>query len=445
MTVAVETLEKLERKITLSLPAEKIKKEVEQRLRRLAREVKMDGFRPGKVPLSVVNQRYGQSVYYEVVNDEVGEVFYQQTEEAKLRVAGRPRILDKEAEEGAPPAEGQLQFDAIFEVYPDVTVPEFSGLEIEKLHSDVDEAAVDKTIDILRKQRGTFAQRSMEVAATAGDRVSVDFEGKIDGDPFEGGKAEGFQFILGEGQMLAEFEAAVLGMKIGESKTFPVHFPEDYHGAEVAGKEADFLLTLNKLEARNLPALDVEFIKTLGVEPPTEEALRADIRTNLAREVEARLRSMNKTKALEALVSKAEFELPKSLVAEVAERERSRIIASLAERGFKDVEPSMIPDSMVLPKSEHSVKSALLFSELVKQKGIKVQPEQVSQYIESIAASYEKPIDIIKWYGADRKRMAEIEGVVLENNVTELILSEAKVLEKNIPFDELMAQTMTQA
>ena len=222
MAVTVETLEKLERKITLTLPRGVIQSEVDSRLKRLARTVKMDGFRPGKVPMNVVAQRYGYSVHYEVMNDKVGEAFSNAANEAKLRVAGQPRITESEA---AP--DGEMAFDAVFEVFPDVRIADLGDAEVEKLSASVGDAAIDKTLDILRKQRRTFAQRAMDAAAQTGDRVGVDFEGKIDGETFPGGKAEDFQFIVGDGQMLKEFEEAVQGMKSGESKTFQLAFPAD--------------------------------------------------------------------------------------------------------------------------------------------------------------------------------------------------------------------------
>ncbi len=225
MAVNVETLEKLERKMTLTLPVDTIQSEVDARLRKLARTVKMDGFRPGKVPLSVVARQYGYSVQYEVMNDKVGEAFFNAANEAKLRVAGQPTITEKE---GAP--EGQVSFDAVFEVFPEVKIGELAGAEVEKVTADVSDEAIDRTLEILRKQRRSFAQRAKDAPAEDGDRVTVDFAGKIDGEPFEGGKADDFQFVVAEGQMLKEFEDAVRGMKVGESKTFPLAFPEDYHG-----------------------------------------------------------------------------------------------------------------------------------------------------------------------------------------------------------------------
>src|SRR6476620_10957256 len=322
MAVTVETLEKLERKMTLTLPVNTIQSEVDTRLKRLARTVKMDGFRRGKVLMNVVAQRYGYSVHYEVMNDKVGEAFSVAANEAKLRVAGQPRISEKE---GSP--EGELAFDAVFEVYPDVKIADLSGATVEKVTAEVSDAAIDKTLDILRKQRRTFAQRAQDAAAQDGDRVTVDFEGKIDGETFQGGKAEDFQFIVGEGQMLKEFEEAVRGMKSGESKTFPLGLPEDYHGKDVAGKQADFLVTVKKIEAANLPAVDEAFAKSLGIAEGTVEGLRADIRKNLEREVKFRLLSRNKQAALDALVAKSELDLPKSIV----QNEVDRLVESQRE------------------------------------------------------------------------------------------------------------------
>ena len=280
MSVQVETLEKLERRITLTLPTDTIASEVESRLKRLARTVKADGFRPGKVPMSVVAQRYGYSVHYEVMNDKVGEQFNAAVNEAKLRVAGAPRITEKD---GAP--EGQVAFDATFEVYPEVKIGDLAGAEVERVSTEVTDAAIDKTLDILRKQRRTFQQRAAADGAAEGDRVTIDFEGKIDGVPFEGGKAEAFQFIIGEGQMLEQFDQAVRGMKAGESKTFPLQFPADYHGKDVAGKEADFLVTLKKVEAQHLrggaPALgDDALVPSVGAEPVAHDLLARAVAQN---------------------------------------------------------------------------------------------------------------------------------------------------------------------
>jgi len=436
MTVTVETLEKLERKITLTVPVTSIQSEVDVRLKKLARTVKMDGFRPGKVPMNVVAQRYGYSVQYEVLNDKVGEAFAEAANQAKVRVAGQPRISEKE---GAP--EGQLTFDAIFEVYPDVKLGDLAQTEVEKVTAEVSDAAIDKTIDILRKQRRTFAQRAADAAAQDGDRATIDFEGKIDGEPFAGGKAEAFQFILGDGQMLKEFEDAVRGMKTGESKTFPLAFPADYHGQDVAGKTADFLVTVQKLEAANLPEVDDALAKSLGIADATVAGLRADIRKNLEREVKFRLLARNKQAAMEALVAKAELDLPQSIIQSEVDRLKDGARADLKQRGIKDADKAPLPDDIFRPQAEQRVRLGLVVAEVVRTHELHAKPEQIRTHIEELAASYERPEDVVRWYYGDNQRLAEVEAVVIESNVAEFVLGKAKVSEKTVSFEELMGQS----
>ncbi len=435
MAVTVETLEKLERKITLSLPLAAIQTEVEARLKKVARTVKMDGFRPGKVPMNVVAQRYGYSVQYEVLNDKVGEAFAQAVAETGLRVAGQPRISEKE---GA--AEGHADFEAVFEVFPEVKIGDLASAAVEKLTAEVDDAAIEKTLDILRKQRRTFAQRAADEAAVDGDRVTVDFEGKIDGEAFAGGKAEGFQFLVGEGQMLKEFEDAVRGMKAGESKTFPLAFPEDYHGKDVAGKTADFLVTVSKLEAAHLPEVNEALVKSLGIADGSVEALRADIKKNLEREVKFRLQARNKQAVMDALVSVAELDLPKASVQAEVARLMEGARADLKQRGIKDADKAEIPEDIFLPQAERRVRLGLVVAELVKTNKLEATPEQLKAHVDELAASYEKPEEVVRWYFGDRQRLAEVEAVVIENNVTEFVLGKAKVSDKAVSFEELMGQ-----
>lgn len=435
MAVTVETLEKLERKIVLTLPTSVIATEVDARLKKLARTVKMDGFRPGKVPMNVVAQRYGYSVHYEVMNDKVGEAFAVAANEAKLRVAGQPKISENET---AP--EGTMSFDAVFEVFPDVKIADLATAEVEKLTAEVSDPAIDKTLDILRKQRRTFAQRAIDAPAQDGDRVTVDFEGKIDGEVFSGGKAEDYQFIVGDGQMLKEFEDATRGMKSGESKTFPLAFPAEYHGKDVAGKTADFMLTIKKIEAAHLPEVNDALAKSLGIADASVAGLRADIKKNLDREVKARLLARNKQAVMDALVAKAELDLPKASVQAELERMIAGARADLKQRGIKDSDNTPIPEDIFRPQAERRVRLGLVVAELVRANDLHAQSEQVSSHIEELAASYEKPMDVIRWYGSDKNRMAEVEAIVIENNVTNFVLSKAKVTEKETSFDELMAQ-----
>jgi trigger factor len=435
MAVAVETLEKLERKMTLSLPMGVIQSEVSTRLKKLARTVKMDGFRPGKVPMNVVAQRYGYSVQYEVMNDKVGEAFFNAANEAKLRVVGQPKINEK-----ANTAEGELAFEAVFEVFPEVKIGDLSTAEVERVSTDVSESAIQKTLDILRKQRRTFSQRPHDAAAQDGDRLTVDFEGKIDGEAFQGGKADDFQFILGDGQMLKEFEEASRGMKTGESKTFPLAFPADYHGKDVAGKTADFLVTVKKIEAAHLPEVNEALAKSLGIEDATVEGLQADIKKNLEREVKFRLLARNKNAAMEALVAKAELDLPNASVQSEIQRLLEGARADLKQRGIKDADKVTIPEDVFRPQAERRVRLGLVVAELVRSNTLQATMDQIKSHVQELASSYEKPADVERWYFSDNQRLAEVEAIVLENNVTEFVMSKAKITDKSVSFDELMAQ-----
>ncbi|MFM9879664.1 MAG: trigger factor [Burkholderiaceae bacterium] len=439
MAVTVETLEKLERKITLSLPVGVIQNEVNTRLKKLARTVKMDGFRPGKVPMQVVAQRYGYSVHYEVMNDKVGEAFAQAANGANLRVVGTPRIS-----ESAASPEGQMAFDAIFEVYPEVKIGDLTTLEIEKLSAEVDDAAITKTLDILLKQRRTFGQRPQDAAAQDTDQVTVDFEGKIDGEPFDGGKAQDFQFVVGEGQMLAQFEDATRGMKLGERKTFQVAFPPDYNGKEVAGKTADFMVTVKKIEAAHLPELNDALAKSLGIAEGTVDALKADIRKNLEREVGFRMLARHKDAVLGALAEKAELDLPKASVQAEVTRMIENARADLKQRGIKDADKAPIPPDVFQPQAERRVRLGLVVAELVRTHALQATAEQIKAHVEQLAASYEKPADVVKWYYSDNQRMADVEAVVIEKNVTEFVLSKAQTRIKTLSFDELMGQARPQ-
>ena len=409
--------------------------EVEQRLKKLSRTVKADGFRPGKVPMSFVAQRYGSSVQYEVITDKLGEAFAQAASEAQLRVAGTPRLSQKD---GA--AQGEIAFDATFEVYPEIKMGDLSAIEVDRVTSEVTEEAVDRTVEILRKQRRTFAQRAQDAAAQDGDRATIDFEGKIDGEVFSGGKAEDFQFILGDGQMLKEFEDAVRGMKSGESKTFPLAFPADYHGQDVAGKTADFLVTVKKIEAAHLPEVNEALAKSLGIADASVEGLRADIRKNLEREVKFRLLARNKQAAMDALVAKAELDLPQSIVQNEIERLKEGARADLKQRGVKDADKAPIPDDIFRPQAEQRVRLGLVVAEVVRGNTLHAKPEQIQAHIQELASSYERPDDVVRWYNSDNQRMAEVEAVVIESNVSDFVLAQAKVVEKAISFEELMGQ-----
>lgn len=433
MAVNVETLEKLERRITLTLPSAQISSEVESRLRKLSRTVKAAGFRPGKVPMSVVTQRYGYSVHYEVMNDHVGRAFSDAASEAKLRVAGAPRIEQKNDAH-----EGQIAFDATFEVYPEVQIGDLSSAEIDSVSAEVTEEAVDRTIEILRKQRRTFGQRPAGDGAQEGDRATIDFEGKIDGEAFAGGKADGFQFVIGEGQMLEQFDKAVRGMKVGESKTFALQFPDDYHGKDVAGKEADFRVTVTKVEAQKLPEVDEGFAKTLGIAEASVQGLRDSVKSNLQREVRMRVLARNKAAAMEALLAQSTLDLPKALVNNEVERLLASAREDMKGRGIKDAEKVTLPQELFQAQAERRVRLGLVVAELVRVNNLQAKPDQLQAHIEEMSQSYEKPSEVVRWYLSDRNRMAEVEALVIEKNVTDFVLAQAKVTAKTLAFDELM-------
>lgn len=434
MTINVENLEKLERRITLNLPSQEVQNEVKSRLQKLAKDVKADGFRPGKVPMAFVEQRYGDSVQYEVLNEKLGQAFAQAVKQADLRVAGNPRISPKNAS-----GENELTFDATFEVYPDIQLPDLSQFKLEKISCQVTEDAVDKTIDFLRKQRRTFVTRSDAEIAEVGDRVTIDFSGKIDGELFHGGQASDFQFIVGEGQMLEQFDQAVRGMKLGDNKTFPLQFPDNYHGKEVAGKEADFLVTMKKIEAAQLPELTQEFAAAMGAQGGTIEGLRSDARKNLEKEVGFRVLRTNKAAVMDVLGQSSTFDLPQSLVEQETQRLIENARQDLKQRGVKDVDSVPLPLELIQPEAQKRVRLGLILGELVQAYQLNAKPEQLQDHIQQIASSYDNPAEVVGWYLGDRQRMAEVESMVLESNVTNFVMSKAEVTDKVVSFDELMS------
>lgn len=443
MATAVENLGKLERRLTLSFPLSDVRTEVEKRLKQQAKTARAPGFRPGKVPLKMVAAQYGYQIESDVLNDKVGQAFNDAANEAQLRVAGMPKIEPKQE---AP--EGMLAFDATFEVYPEVVLPALDGIEVETVKTDVSDTEIDKTIDILRKQRVHFHTKGEagehgdggEAVAANGDRVTVDFVGKIDGVEFEGGKAEDYPFVLGEGRMLPEFEAATVGLKVGESKTFPLPFPEDYHGKDVAGKTAEFTITLKKLEWAHMPEVDAEFAKSLGIEDGSVEKMREDIKVNLEREVGARIKARNKEAVMDALVKHTDLDVPKVMVEQDSQRLAEQTRQDMAQRGM-DVKSLPFPADLFATKAERRVRLGLILSQLVQDNNLQATQEQVKAQIEDFAQSYEDPKEVLKYYYSDRRRLGEVEALVLEENVVNYVLGKAKVTSKDIAFDELMGST----
>ena len=440
MATAVETLGKLERRLTISFPVADVRTEVEKRLKQQAKTAKAPGFRPGKVPLKMVAAQYGYQIESDVLNDKVGRAFNEAAVANELRVAGFPKI---EPKDDAP--EGVLEFNATFEVYPEVVIGDLATVEVETVVTEVSDTEIDKTIDILRKQRVHYHTKGEqgehgtggEPVAAEGDRVTVDFVGTLDGVEFDGGKAEGYAFVLGEGRMLPEFEAATIGLKVGEAKTFPLAFPEDYHGKDVAGKTAEFTITLKALEWAHMPAVDTEFAQSLGIEDGSIEKMREDIKVNLEREVRARVKARNKEAVMDALVKATELDVPTVMVEQDSERLAEMTRQDMAQRGM-DVAKLPFPSEMFKDKAERRVRLGLILSQLVADNDLQATQDQVKAQIEDFSQSYEDPKEVLKYYFSDRRRLGEVEALVLEENVVNYVLGKAKVSNKTVAFDELM-------
>ena len=426
----VETLGTLERRVSMSLPAADIEREVDTRLKKLARNVKMPGFRPGKVPLKLIAQTYGPQVRSEVLSDAVQKAFSEVVKEANLKVAGFPRIEKKDG------ADAQaLEFSATFEIYPEVKTADLAGVTIERPQVTVDDAAVEKTIGILRKQRTRFVR--VERPAQAQDRLTVDFSGTIDGAAFAGGKGENLVFTLGEGRMLPEFDAAAQGMRPGETKSFELTFPADYHGKEVAGKRASFELTLKSVEEPQLPEVDGEFAKSLGIADGDIPKMRTEIRANVERETNKRIEARLKAQVLQALLDRTPLELPKSLVQMEAQQLVERAAADLQARGLK---PGQIPldPTAFEATAQRRVALGLIIGELARAEKLQPKPAEVRAVVEQEAATYESPAEVVKWFYMQPQRLSEMEGVALEANVVKWVLGKATVVDKPVAFDELM-------
>jgi trigger factor len=431
MAVNVEQLSALERRVSMSVPVQEVDRQVDDRLKKLARNVKMSGFRPGKVPMKMVVQQYGPQVRSEVLGDAVQKAFTDVVNESKLKVAGQPRIEKKEG----PADAAQFEFSATFEVYPEVRVGDVSGKSIERPQVTVDDGAVERTLEILRKQRVTYAAAAR--ASREGDRITVDFEGRIGGETFPGGKAAAFPFVLGEKRMLPEFEKNALGLNAGDSRSFDITFPGDYHGKDVAGKTATFTIEVKQVEEPKLPALDGEFAKQMGVADGDLAKMRADVRANVEREVKKRVEARLKAQALQVLLESAPLELPKSLVQMETRHLVEQAAAELQAKGLKLEQLPFDPQAFEA-NAKRRVALGLIIGELARAEKLQPKPAEVRALIEAESQSYEHPAEVVKWFYMQPQRLSEMEGLALESNVVSWVLSKVKVEDKPVPFDQLM-------
>jgi trigger factor len=420
----------LERNILLSLPAVEIESEISKRLKHIARTAKMPGFRPGKVPFTMVANQYGFKVRQEVMSDSVQKIFADEVEKQQLRVAGYPSFAPANSGQAA----DKFEFTATFEIYPEVTMGSLEGKPLDRLHADVSDKDVDNTIITLQKQRATYDKADR--AAQKGDFLVVDFTGKLDGEPFKGGQAENFGMVLGEGRMLPDFEAALMGMSSGEEKTFNLTFPTDYQ-AELASKTVQFTATVKVVNAPVYPPVDAAFAQSLGVTDGDIAKMRREIKTNLERELKKRVQSKTKDQVMDALVSVAQLDLPRSLVDMEVGRLQEQAVQDLQSRGMttKDLQ---LPPELFVERAEKRVKLGLILGEVVKQNNLRARPEQIRSVVEEHAESFEDPAQMVRWYYSDTSRLQEVEGMVLEDNVVEWAATSMAVTTVTKEFDEIM-------
>ena len=434
METTTENSGSLQRTVNLAVSLAHMEAEVGNRLKRLARTVKMDGFRPGKVPMKIVEQQYSGQVRQEVLGEAVQKNFAEVVRAQNLRVAGYPRIEAK-------PAEGEskdLQFAATFEVYPTVVVGDISGATVDRPKVVVGDAEVDKTVEILRQQRVTYTP--VKRKAAVGDQVDIDYTGTLDGVEFQGGQAKGYKLVLGAGETLKEFEGAVPGMKAGESKSFELTFPDDYHAKEMAGKTVTFAVTLNQVSEPILPVVDADFAKSLGVTDGNLETMRGEIKDNLEREVKKRIDGRVKERVMQVLLDATPFEQPQSLVEMEIDHLRQQAGEDLRARGLSKSGDISLPANLFEDQARRRVSLGLIMSELVGAHQLQAKPEQVRELVNELAMSYEQPEQVLAWYYGEPNRLASVESLVIEDNVVQWVLTRAKVVEVASAFDELMGK-----
>lgn len=428
---SVETVSALERRLNASIPQQAIHSQVSSRLKNIGRNVKIAGFRPGKVPTKIVEQYYGAQARQEALGEALQRSFTEAAQVNNLRVAGFPKFEVKTQDLNA----DQIEYSATFEVYPEVVVGDLSGEVIERLVYELTQADVDNTIATLRKQRATFEK--VDRAAQSGDRLNIDFTGKLNGVVFQGGEAKDYPVVLGDGGMLPEFEAAAVGMKAGETKSFDLTFPDDYRSKEVAGKQVNFTITVNHVEAPKLPEVDAEFAKAVGIADGDVGKLQAEIRSNLVLEVSRRLKARNKDAAMDALLRVARFDVPKVLVDDEAQILMQQTTQDMESRGMKMKGVSLPPD-LFKDRAEKRVKLGLILAHLVQKHDLKAKSEQIKSFIQEYAQSFDQPEEVIRWYATDPNRMQEVEHIVLEENVMNWTMGQAKTTDKQAIFNELM-------
>jgi len=430
MQVSIETLEGLERRMTVQIPSEQVTEAVQKKLKDLSKTVRIDGFRPGKVPLKVVQQKFGGHVRQEVIGDVIESSYQEALIQEKVRPAGMPNIDSISSED-----KEDISYTATFEVYPEVEELQFDAIEIEKPVVEITDKDFDNMLLKLREQRKTWKQT--KAAGKKGYQVMVDFEGRIDGELFEGGAGQDMAIEIGAGQMLAEFEAGLEGIKAGEEKTVEVNFPEDYHGAAVAGKTAEFTLKATQVSKPELPELNEEFAKGFGVEDGDLEKMRSDVRANMEKEMGDRLKQNLKSKVMAGLLEHNTIIAPSALVAEEVKSLRLQAAQRMGQDPASADENSL-PDELFAEEATRRVQLGLLMAEVIQQKKVELDQSLVESTIEEMAVAYEQPDQVRDYYRQNKQARSGLEGMVLEDQVVAHILDKAKVIEKKADFDDLM-------
>ena len=437
MQVTTEAVSGVARRLNVSVPTSRVNEQFEARLKRIAKTVKINGFRPGKVPLNVVRREYGAGIYQEVVNEIIRDTVFEAIQQEKINAVGMPNIEKVENKDGA------LVYEAIVEVYPEVEVKTFADLEVERKASEINDKDVDTMIENLQKQRASWTET--KGMAKKDMQVTFDFEGTVDGEKFEGGSAEDFKLVLGSGRMIPGFEDGIIGMKKGEEKVIDVTFPEDYQAENLAGKAAQFKITVKLVEKQKLPEIDAEFLKIFGLtEEEGVDKLKADVRKNMEREVRNGLRNQVKQAAFDALVAANEIEVPASMVAQEIDRQRQQMIQQFTQQfgaqGAKAFDSSMLPDELFKEQAEKSVKLGVLVSKVLADAKLEVDQARVDAYIDDMASSYEDPTEVVEYFKNDKQQRAQIEAVVLEDQVVDHILASAKVSDVNVSYEDLLKE-----
>lgn len=422
----------LERRLDLSVAIAELDRDVDQRLKRLGKNMKMPGFRPGKIPASMVRQQHGEQARREALSEALGNQFSEAVLAQNLRVAGSPRIEAKDAGSAT-----HIEFAAVFEVYPEFTLGDLAGVVIERPVLEVGPAEIDGTIDILRQQRVRY--EPVDRAAATADRVSIDFLGKKDGEPFAGGQGKDYRFVLGEGKMLSDFENAVIGTAPGESKSFAMTFPADYFAKDLAGQSVTFEVTVKEVGEPVVPEADADFARALGVEDGDLGKMRAEIEANLRREVKKRLQAKITGQVMDALLAANPIDVPGVLIAREIERLMQLARQDMEQRGMKVKDLPMQPEWFA-DQARRRVSLGLILAEIVRLHGLHPKPEQVRAMVEEAAQSYEHPEEIVRWYYAQAERLAEFEGAAVEASVVDWVLTKVQEAEKQVPFAELMGQ-----